>query len=189
MTDAQTVNGESAAVELREHMVSEVVSGWGRKLSPGVLAAMRTLPRHRFTPGASLSEAYANDSFATKRNVEGQALSTVSAPWGQARMLELSQLRPGMRALEIGSGGYNAALIAEVVGPEGEVISVDIDPEVTDRAQELLTAAGCGRVKVLCADGTYGARELMPEGGFDAVIVTVQAPDIPAAWRDQLGTK
>jgi protein-L-isoaspartate(D-aspartate) O-methyltransferase len=43
-----------------------------------------------------------------------------------------------MRVLEIGSGGYNAALIAELVGPDGEVTTVDIDPFVVDRAQRYL---------------------------------------------------
>lgn len=164
------------------------MSGWDRKLSDGVLAALRTVPRHLFIPECSLEQAYTNDSFATKRDVRGVALSTVSAPWVQARMLELAGLRPGMRALEIGSGGYNAALMAEVVGSEGEVVSLDIDIEVTERAEKLLARAGYGRVKVLTGDGTYGAAELAAEGGFDAIIVTVQAPDIPAAWRSQLAT-
>ena len=48
-------------------------------------------------------------------------------------MLELAELRPGMTVLEVGSGGLNAGLIAEIVGSEGRVVSVDIDPEVTDR--------------------------------------------------------
>lgn len=186
VTDVQSENDDSEAAELRDRMVEAIVSGWDRKLSEGVLAALRTVPRHLFTPGASLEEAYTNDSFATKRDAQGVALSTVSAPWVQARMLELAALRPGMRALEIGSGGYNAALMAEVVGPEGEVVSLDIDPEVTERAERLLSEAGYNRVKVLTGDGTYGAAELAGEGGFDAIIVTVQAPDIPAAWRDQL---
>lgn len=186
VTDVQDENDDSEAAELRDRMVEAIVSGWDKKLSDGVLVALGTVPRHLFTPGASLEEAYTNDSFTTKRDAQGVALSTVSAPWVQARMLELAGLRPGMRALEIGSGGYNAALMAEVVGPEGEVVSLDIDPEVTERAERLLSEAGYNRVKVLTGDGTYGAAELAGEGGFDTIIVTVQAPDIPAAWRDQL---
>lgn len=156
------------------------------------MCAVTELPRlrggaaHRFTPGASLEEAYANDSVITKRNERGFPISSVSSPWVQARMLELSGLGPGMRALEIGAGGYNAALMAELVGEQGEVVSVDIDQEVTDRATELLAQTGYDRVRVLCADGTYGAGKLAPGSGFDAIVVTAQAPDLPPAWSEQL---
>lgn len=107
-----------------------------------VAGAFRTVPRHRFAPETPLQEAYADDAVITKQNDRGHPVSSVSAPWVQARMLELSGLGPGMRALELGSGGYNAALMAELVGKHGEVTTVDIDPEVTDRAR----AAGPDRL-------------------------------------------
>lgn len=158
----------------------------GEIRSDRVAEAFRAVPRHQFVPEASVEEAYANDVVITKRDERGNLVSSVSAPWIQAEMLEQSGLGPGMRALEIGSGGYNAALMAELVGERGEVITVDIDPEVTDRAQRLLAETGYDRVRVLCADGTYGAGDSAPTGGFDAVIVTAQASDVPAAWTDQL---
>ncbi|GLU48661.1 hypothetical protein [Nocardiopsis ansamitocini] len=55
--------------------------------------------------------------------------------WGMT--LEQAGLEPGMRVLEIGSGGYNAAPIAELVGPEGEVTTIDIDSDVTDRTRRV----------------------------------------------------
>jgi len=58
-----------------------------------------------------LEIAYANDTVVTKRDEHGIALSSVSAPCLQAMMLEQAQLTPGMRVLEIGSGGYNAPKI------------------------------------------------------------------------------
>ncbi|MGH4017794.1 MAG: hypothetical protein ACRDT0_00835 [Pseudonocardiaceae bacterium] len=64
----------------------------------------------------------------------------MSAPYIQAMMVEQAGISPGMRILEIGSGGYNAALIAELVGEAGQVTTVDIDPEVVDRARSCLTA-------------------------------------------------
>ncbi|MFG2042133.1 methyltransferase, FxLD system [Dactylosporangium sp. NPDC048998] len=85
--------------------------------------------------------------------------------------------------LEIGSGGYNAALIAELVGPDGSVVSVDIDPQVVVHARATLAAAGYQQVRVVHADGEYG----YPAGGpYDAVLVTVEASDIPPAWTEQL---
>lgn len=88
-----------------------------------------------------------------------------------------------MRVLEIGSGGYNAALIAELVGETGQVTTVDIDPDVADRAQSCLAAAGYHRVNVVVADAEGGVPKHAP---YDRMIVTVGAWDIPPAWSDQL---
>lgn len=186
--NAGSTRENSQAEALRGELVDALIAQ-GDVTSRAIMAAMRTVPRHRFVPGVSLDVAYLNDAVVTKRNERGYAISSVSAPWIQARMLELSGLGPGMRALEIGSGGYNAALMAEIVGERGEVVSVDIDQEVTDRAAELLAETGYGRVRMVCADGAYGAGELAPRDGFDAIIVTAQAPDLPLAWSDQLAEK
>ncbi|NED52258.1 methyltransferase domain-containing protein, partial [Micromonospora aurantiaca] len=88
--------------------------------------------------------------------------SSVSATYIQARMIEMAALAPGMTVLEIGSGGYNAALVAEVVGPAGHVVSVDIDPEITEQARDLLGKAGYGgRVTVVRHDAEH------PVSGFE----------------------
>src|SRR5205807_8810307 len=134
-------------------------------------------------PGASLKEAYANTTLPTKRDEHGVTMSAVSAPWLQAAMLEQADLAPGMRCLEIGSGGYNAALIAEMVGEDGEVTTVDIDPDVTERARRCLAAAGYHDVRVVLADAEGGVEDHAP---YDRIIVTAGAWDIPSAWVAQL---
>jgi protein-L-isoaspartate(D-aspartate) O-methyltransferase len=119
----------------------------------------------------------------TKTDEHGVQLSSVSAPQIQALMLEQARIRPGMRVLEIGSGGLNAAYLAELTGPQGQVTTVDIDPAVTDRARRLLDEHGYGRVTVVTAD----AAEAIPGlGTVDVVMVTAGAWDIPPAWTDQL---
>ncbi|MDQ7903509.1 methyltransferase, FxLD system [Phytohabitans sp. ZYX-F-186] len=158
----------------------------GKITSPAVEAAFRTVAREHFLPvEVSLEIAYGVDNpVVTKRDKDGVAVSSVSAAYIQARMLEQAELRPGMTVLEIGSGGLNAALIAEVVGPHGRVVSVDIDHEVTDLAEVLLRSAGyADRVTVLQADAWRGVPD---EGPFDATIVTVGTGDIAPAWLDQL---
>ncbi|MGP3912997.1 methyltransferase, FxLD system [Nonomuraea sp. 10N515B] len=126
---------------------------------------------------AAASAAYSTrDTVVTKRNAEGKATSSISAPWLPAEMLETAQLRPGARVLEVGSGGYNAALIAELVGPEGVVISVDIDPFVTERATRFLADTGYPHVKVVLGDAEHAADELGP---FDVILVTIGAWDCP----------
>ncbi|UWE08702.1 methyltransferase, FxLD system [Actinacidiphila bryophytorum] len=181
MTDTTVEPDE--ATRLRNTVVDLLRSeGW--ITSPEIEAVMRAVPRHEFTPEASLREAYEPYSgVITKTDEHGVQLSSVSAPQIQALMLEQAQVRPGMRVLEIGSGGLNAAYLAELVGADGEVTTVDIDPVVTDRAGRLLKEHGYGRVTVVTAD----AAEPVPGlGEVDVVLVTVGAWDIPPAWIDQL---
>ncbi|MEU4113786.1 methyltransferase, FxLD system [Kitasatospora sp. NPDC028055] len=148
-----------------------------------VAAAFRAVPRHLFAPEVPPETAYTNQPIVTKRDERGIAISTVSAPRIQAFMLEQADLRSGMRVLEIGSGGVNAAYIAEMVGDTGQVTTIDIDRDVTERATRLLEATGYDRVHVVLADGEFGVPEHAP---YDRIIVTVGAWDIPPAWTDQL---
>ncbi|MCM2393901.1 methyltransferase, FxLD system [Streptomyces albipurpureus] len=169
--------------QLLDEMIAEL-----RRLdalrTPGVEAAIRAVPRHVFLPEVTPEKAYAAEyALVTKRDAQGVSLSSVSASRIQAFMLEQADIRPGMRVLEIGSGGYNAALIAELVGGSGEVTTVDIDPEVVDRARGLLSAAGYGRVRTVVADGAGGVPE---HGPYDRIVVTVEAADLAPAWVDQL---
>lgn len=173
------------AAEFRNALTDKLLSD-GMITSSVVELALRTVPRHLFVPeGTPLEVAYnADDSVATKRDQDGVIVSSISAPFIQAQMIEQARLGPGMSVLEIGSGGYNAALLAEVVGPGGRVVSVDIDPEVTDRTSALLDAAGySSRVTVVRADAEHGVPELEP---VDAILVTVGAWDISPAWLEQL---
>ncbi|MFD7720614.1 methyltransferase, FxLD system [Streptomyces sp. NPDC059814] len=171
------------ATRLRNKVVDELCAD-GTISSPEIEAAMRKVPRHEFTPNTPLDKAY--DTYAaviTKTDEHGVQLSSVSAPQIQAMMLEQAQAKPGMRVLEIGSGGLNAAYLAELVGEDGEVVTVDIDPVVTDRARRLLDEHGYGRVHVVTAD----AAEPIPGlGEVDVVMVTAGAWDISPAWTAQL---
>jgi protein-L-isoaspartate(D-aspartate) O-methyltransferase len=175
------------ALELRGAMADQIAAprDLGKQLPDAVMAALRTVPRHLFTPGVPLARAYADiyTSIVTKTSAGGVSLSSVTAPWIIAGMLAQLDVRPGQSVLEIGSGGYQAALLRELVGPDGSVTTVDIDPEVIARARACLDLAGYGDVRTLCGDGEYGAPG---HGPFDRIIVAVQARDIPPAWTQQL---
>jgi len=98
-------------------------------------------------------------------------------------MLEQLGLEPGHKVLEIGAGtGYNAALMAHIVGKTGQVVTVDIDQESVDAAREHLAAAGFDRVQVVCANGGYGYADAAP---YDRIILTVGARDIAPSWWEQ----
>ena len=180
-----TTETEAGAGELRERMVRELV-GRGAIVSPAVEAAFRAVPRHRFAPEVSPEEVYgAPEAIFTKRTEEGRVVSSVSAPWLHARMLEAARLASGMRVLEIGSGGCHAALLAELVGPGGSVTSLDIDPDITGRARRLLDESGYSRVQIRTGDGALPVTGA-PASGWDRIIVTAGSADLPGAWFDQL---
>jgi protein-L-isoaspartate(D-aspartate) O-methyltransferase len=168
---------------LRATMVDSIVAGgWTR--SDRVANAMRVVLRHRFVPAAPIVEAYADQAVITKRGSDGAALSCASVPSMVALMLDQLDVQPGHRVLEIGAGtGYNAALLANLVGPSGRVTTVDIDPAVTAQARQALDATGYGHVDVVTRDGALGDAEHAP---YDRIILTVGAWDIPPAWWAQL---
>ena len=114
----------------------------------------------------------------------GVTTSTASAPALLAVQTDLLALTPGMRVLEIGTGpGYFAAVLAELVGPGGRVVTIDIDEPVATGAASRLARLGYDNVTVLVRDGHAGAPELGP---FDRVVGSVGCTDIAAAWLDQL---
>nr|WP_269856132.1 methyltransferase domain-containing protein [Streptomyces sp. RPT161] len=107
--------------------------------------------------------------------------SSASMPSVVFRMLRDLDVADGQRVLEVGTGtGYNAALLAHRLGDEN-VTSIEVDPEVTARAREMLQRAG-RRPRVICGDGLQGWREGAP---YDRVIATVGLRSIPAAWLEQ----
>jgi len=179
------VADEDKAAEARQKMTDVLVEkGW--VTSPEVEAAFRLVPRHLFTPAETpLEQAYdADQSVITKSDGDGVHLSSISAPFVQAAMIGQAGIRPGMRVLEVGSGGYQAALLAEATGPGGHVVTMDIDPEVTSRTRKLLEQTGhVSQVTVVTGDAAGGAPG---HGEFDALIVTCGAWDIPPAWTGQL---
>ncbi|GGT23261.1 methyltransferase domain-containing protein [Streptomyces griseoviridis] len=187
--DRPPVPGEPAeAARLRQAMAQMVIDG-GWAPSEPVRDALRTVPRHRFAPEVNLAEAYDGGDRAviTRRDATGTAISSVSAAWLQARMIESLLLGPGAIVFEAGSGGYNAELIAHATGPDGRVVSVDIDPWVVRRTRRFLTEAGSGRVTAIEADAALGApAHLVPRGGFDGSVITYNCWDIAPAWREQL---
>ncbi|GAA0612324.1 hypothetical protein [Streptomyces crystallinus] len=187
--DQPPVPGEPAeAARLRASMTQMVIDGGWAPSAP-VQEALRTVPRHRFTPEANLETAYDGGDrvVVTRRHEAGTAISSVSAVWPQADMIEHLSLKPGAVVFEAGSGGYKAELLAHVTGPDGRVVTADIDPWVVRRTRAFTTDAGSGRVTPTETDATFGAPAgLVPRGGFDASVITYNCWDITPAWREQL---
>jgi len=155
----------------------------GYLASPSIEGAFRAVPRHLFLPGLPLERVYADEAVATKKQ-DGVAISSSSQPAVMAIMLEQLDLQPGQRVLEIGAGtGYNAGLMAHIVGAEGRVVTIDIDDDLVAAARAHLGAAGVSGVEVVRGDGADGYPDAAP---YDRIILTVGAGDIAPAWIAQL---
>ena len=138
MTDRTTEEGhhlKGLVDQLRERGVIR---------SDPVARAFAAIPRHRFLPPMPLERAYRIDeAIPTHFDGAGVPISSSSAPVIMAVMLEMLEIEPGQRVLEVGAGtGYNAALMGHLVGEEGSVTSIDIDPVVTSEAAANLDEAG-----------------------------------------------
>lgn len=173
--DQNNIPGKEDFSNERTAMVDRAVQYFNLK-NPDVLNAMRTIPRHLFVPENLRDRAY-NDSALPIGF--GQ---TISAPYMAAWMTEELELKPGERVLEIGTGsGYQAAVLAEL--GYVEVFSVEIIPELAERAAAILEELGYQGVHLKQGDGYFGWEEYVP---FDAIIVTAAPDHLPSLLIAQL---
>jgi protein-L-isoaspartate O-methyltransferase len=193
--------------EWQEHLDAMITDlrETGALTDPRWIAAFRAVPRHVFTPQlldpdqhgtdrdttdarqAWLSRVYQDESLITAITHEpglrtDVPTSSSTRPGLMARMLELLQLRDGMRVLEIGTGtGYNAGLLTHRLGAS-HVTSIDIDPALINHAQRRLHSLNLAP-QLRAGDGITGVADRAP---FDRIIATCAVPDIPLAWITQL---
>jgi protein-L-isoaspartate(D-aspartate) O-methyltransferase len=116
---------------------------------------------------------------------QGNQLPQTSSVEMITRMLQVLDVQPGNSVLEIGTGsGYSTALLAELSGPSGRIVSIDVDPEMTRRAARLLADTGYHNVLLVTADGR---KVLLAHGPFDRLVAWAAATALPRAWREQTG--
>ncbi|MDE2117894.1 MAG: protein-L-isoaspartate(D-aspartate) O-methyltransferase [Betaproteobacteria bacterium] len=144
-------------------------------LSPGVIAAMEKVERHRFVPAGLAAAAYLNRPLPIGY---GQ---TISQPFIVALMTDLVKVKAGDKVLEIGTGsGYQAAVLAEM---GSSVYSIEIIEPLGKQAGGLLKTLGYRNVETRVGDGYYGWPEAAP---FDAIMVTAAASHVPPPLVRQL---
>ncbi len=174
---------EGSFREQRERLVKRLMDERIIRSSE-VARAMRAVPREWFLPESVVEGAYVDVPLPIGY---GQ---TISAPHMVALVAEALGLKTGYKALEVGAGsGYNAAVLAEIVAPEGSgegghVYTVEIMPELFEYARRSLESAGYGeRVTVILGDGSLGCPEYAP---YDRIVVSAATPKVPEALVDEL---
>jgi protein-L-isoaspartate(D-aspartate) O-methyltransferase len=159
---------------LRQRMVSSQLRGRGIS-DLRVLDAMLRVPRQEFTSEQDRNQAYEDHPLPIG---EGQ---TISQPYIVAIMLELLEVSPDAKVLEVGTGsGYVTALLAELAA---QVISIERHAALAERAGELLRRLGYRNVAVIVADGTLGYEPAAP---YQAILVSAAAAEVPKTLLAQL---
>lgn len=169
------------------------------KLSPRVEEAYLKIPRHFFVRRFSVD--YDNWIEVDEESVfnylpiiysdatlliwdKGDKISTISQPSLVLHMLELLDIKEGMRIFELGTGsGWNAAMLGYLTGANGEVVSYEIVPELASTARELISKFDLPQVRVEAGD----AGELIEkEEAFDRGMFTAGAYDLPLLFFDKI---
>jgi protein-L-isoaspartate(D-aspartate) O-methyltransferase len=161
------------ARKLRDRLVDGPISHAVR--DPKVIQAMRDVPRHRFVPEHSVELAYEDHPLSIGWDV------TISQPSLVGLMSEALQLTGNERVLEIGTGsGYQAAVLSKLAG---RVDTIEVVPDLAERARVILDEIGCASVHIHIGDGWAG---FPPAAPFDRIVVTAAPEVLPKALVEQL---
>lgn len=160
-------------------MAASVISDQTQGMD-AVEAAFAALPRADFLPARSRSRAAYDGPL---RIAAGQ---TNSQPRTVADMLRLLDLRPGHRVLDVGAGsGWSTALLAHLVGATGEVVGVELEPELVEFGGANLAATGQPWASISQAKvGVLGVPDRSP---YDRILVSAEPRELPASLVAQLG--
>lgn len=169
------------AIDQKTHQKQTLISHWRESrliTDENVLKAFEEVPRELFVDGKFREHAYADAPLPLLRQ------KTISQPTTVMLMTQLLELKQGEKVFEIGSGsGYQAAIIAKIVGEKGMVHTTEVIPELVVFARANLANAGIKNVKVIEADGSRGLDEGAP---FDKIIITAACKEFPKKLIEQL---
>ena len=163
--------------EKKEMLIKHLVKA-GHLRTERVIQAFRRVPREAFVPEHLIDYAYVDEPLPIG---EGQ---TISQPLTIADMTEALEPKPGQKILEIGAGsGYQAAILAEIVGSKGKVISVERVEKLAKETRQRIAQLGYKNIKIVTGDGSLGYARKAP---YDRIIVTCAAPSVPEPLKEQL---
>jgi protein-L-isoaspartate(D-aspartate) O-methyltransferase len=157
------------AIMVSRHLAARGIS------DPLVLAAMGTVPREAFVPETLADFAYEDSALPI------EAGQTISQPYIVARMIELLELEPTDKVLEVGAGsGYAAAVLSRIAS---KVYAIERHEVLATQARARLKRLGYTNAEIIHADGTMGWPGQAP---YDAILVSAGGPKVPEALKLQL---
>ena len=161
-----------------EQQKQHLYNNWGKSrmiTSDKVLKAFLAVPREFFVEPSYRDQSYSDHPLPIG------CKQTISQPTTVMLMLQLLEVLPGKRVLEIGTGsGYNAALLAELTC---EVVTVERHLQLVKNAKDNLKQAGYEGIIVVNGDGKEGFSAQAP---YDRIMVTAAAQKVPQQLKDQL---
>lgn len=161
----------------KERLIKDLIS-LGALKTDKIISAFRKVKREGFVLEKYRDYAYVDEPLPILSS------QTISQPYTVAMMTESLQPKSGQKILEIGTGsGYQAAILAEIVGSKGKIVTVERKKELADFAGQNLS--DYKNVIVIEDDGTLGCEKYAP---YDRIIVTASSPDIPKPLIEQLKT-
>lgn len=198
-TEASTTSSAEASIESSAELRRRLVQHLRRRgflhdarIAEAFLAIPREFFLSDYAERVGMAAVYQDEAIVIQREpVSGAPLSSSSQPAIMSLMLEMLDVHPGHRVLEIGAGtGYNAALLQHIVGADGMVATIDIDLDLATRSAVALaklrraTAEGTGaKVHVVVADGRLGMPGAAP---LDRIEATASSCAIHRPWYEQL---
>lgn len=199
----RTPSSEESIARWQKRLIKEIEAAWGgHKVGTALRTALINCPRHLFIEryklknetawqevrpenlGSHLSRIYQDEPLALVHPIGDVVLSAQSKPSFIFSLLNQLRIEPGQTVLEIGSGsGWLAAVIASLVGPEGQVFGLEILHELAELSQNALAKAGVQNLRIIEGDAISG----YPDGApYDCVVITARAPEVPAWLFEQL---
>jgi protein-L-isoaspartate(D-aspartate) O-methyltransferase len=158
----------------RNRMVANQLKTRGIR-DPRVISVFEITPRHVFVPEEEKQWSYDDYPLPIGFN------QTISQPYIVALMTQCLELKGSERVLEIGTGsGYQAVILSQLAA---EVHTVEIIPELADRARKIFSDLGIGNISAHVGDGSVGLKQYAP---YDAIIITAAAPRVPRLLLEQL---
>jgi protein-L-isoaspartate(D-aspartate) O-methyltransferase len=168
--------------ELKRQKLVDSLRRKGYISKPEVISAIMNVPRHFFVPESIEDASYLDRPQKIGLN------QTISAPHMVGIMVEKLDLKPGHKVLEVGGGsGYHAAVVAQIVGKEGHVYSIEYLEGLAQWGRENIKKSGYEDiVTIIQGDGSLGYPNEAP---YDRIYVTAASPEVPPPLMEQLKDK
>lgn len=156
-----------------------IQQGWLK--TPRIIGAFKKIKRVDFLPEDIKNLAELNEALPIGYS------QTISQPLVVAFMMELLNPKTEDKILDVGSGsGWTSALLAEIVGDKGKIISIEIVPELKEFGEKNVAKYNFiekGIVEFICTDGSKGYEKEAP---WNKILASASAKELPSIWKEQL---